>query len=204
MTPAPPRRGWRRRSRIAGSSLDNNCPVHYRNCTEDRIKLERDNTMRKKVLAVVFAAALLVGMAVTLFGVGTAQANDKKFDVFDMNDRLATETGASGFGKIRLTQEDSIVLDRLHVKNLQPRHDFEVVVTVGAPGDLTFTPVNIITSGPITTNADGHLKIQNLDAGSFAPGDYRVDIFVVHPHGGEPLTRDLLLACHPFPVVTVE
>jgi hypothetical protein len=168
--------------------------------------------MHRKILASVFAATVLVAMAVPLFGGGgTALAEHKKFDVFDMNDRVATETGAGGFGKIRLTQEGSIVLDRLHVKNLSPNHDFEVIVTVGAPGDFTFNPVDIVTSGPITSNTDGHLKIKNFDLGiSFAPGDYRVDILVVHPHqpdgtpGGDPLTRDLLLACQPAPVVTVE
>lgn len=187
----------------------------YRNFPEDRIKLKGDNIMRKKVLAVVFAAALLVGMAVTLFGAGTAQANDKKFVVFDMNDRFATETGASGFGKIRVTQ-GGLVLDRLHVKKLLSDHPYEVQVTIqlADPGDFS-GDVDIVTSGSITSNADGHLKIKNLDLGSPDSGEYRIDVFVTHPHStvagsgpvGEFLTtlldRDPLLACEPFPVVTV-
>jgi hypothetical protein len=173
--------------------------------------------MRRRILAFVFAAALLAGLAVSLFGGGgTALAEHKKFDVFDMNDRFATETGASGFGKIRVTQEGP-VLDRLHVKKLLPNHLYEVHVTIqlADPGDFS-GDVDIVTSGPITSNADGHLKIKNLDLGSPDSGTYRIDVFVTHPHPtvegsgptGEFLTtlldRDPLLACQPAPVVTVE
>jgi hypothetical protein len=176
--------------------------------------------MHRKILASVFAAAMLVAMAVPLFGGGgTALAEHKTFDIVDMNDRFATQTfpGSGGFAKVEVAQEGSIEVSRLHAKKLAPDHLYEVLVTIqlADPGDFS-GDVDIVSSGPITSNANGHLKIKNLDLGSFDPDTYRVDIFVTHTHatvaGSGPtgaflsslLDRDPLLACQPFPVVTVE
>lgn len=156
---------------------------------------------RARVLALAAVISLLLSMMLTQ----TALASQEVFDIFDMNDRFATEKGASGLGKIRHTQEGSIVLDRLQAKNLAPKHDFEVVVTVGRNRVPAFVPVHIETSDPITSSANGNLEINNFFVGDFDPGVYRVDIFVVHTHPADdpPLTRDLLLACQPAPFVTV-
>ena len=130
--------------------------------------------MRKKILALVFAAALLAAMAVPLFGGGgTALANKPTFDTFDMNDRFATETtGANGSATVRHTQEGSIEIKKVLVKNLLPNHPYQLKVTIqlADPGD--FSDFDIETSAPITSNANGHLVINKFNVGSFAPGDY--------------------------------
>jgi hypothetical protein len=179
-------------------------------------------TMRKSVLAFVFTAALLAAMAVPLFGgTGTtpsALASQPQFDFFDMNDRFASETtGANGFARIRHTQEGSIEIAMVQVENLLPNHPYELQVTIqlAVPGDFT-GDIDIVTSGAITTNPDGHLLIKKVDLGSVAKGDYRLDLFVTHTHSTDPgsgptgeflttlMDRDPLLACQPAPVVTVE
>ena len=166
--------------------------------------------MRKSILAFVFTAALLAAMAVPLFGGGgTALAGKPTFETFDMNDRFATETGASGFGKVRATQEGCIEVSGVNAKNLRPDHAYEVTVTIqlAVPGDFT-GDVDIVTSDPIISDADGDLEINDFDLGCFDPGTYRLDVFVTHDHptGPDPfgLDRDILLACQPFPEVVVE
>ena len=125
-----------------------------------------------------------------------------------MNDRFASETGANGSAAVRHTQEGSIEIKKVLVQDLLPNHEYEVIVTVSPspPGD--FDPILTETSAPITSNANGHLVMNKFNVGSLAPGDYRVDIFVTHDHSTGPdpfgLDRDILLACQPFPVVTVE
>jgi hypothetical protein len=174
--------------------------------------------MYRKILASVFAAAVLVAMAVPLFGgAGTALAG--KLIVFDMNDRFATERYAHsvGLGKVRATQEGSIEIELVRAINLLPNHSYELQVTIqlADPGDFTGT-VDIVISDSITTDKNGHLEIKDFNLGSFGQGDYRLDLFVTHTVStvsgsagvGEFLTglldRDPLLACEPAPVVTVE
>ncbi len=178
--------------------------------------------MRKKIIVFVFAAALLAALAVVLFGgVGTtptALASQPQFDFFDMNDRFASDTtGANGFARVRHTQEGSIEIAMVQVENLLPKHSYELQVTIqlADPGDFT-GDVDIVTSGPITTNPDGHLLIKRVDLGNFDEANYRLDLFVTHTHPTVPgspgvgeflttlLDRDPLLACEPAPVVTVE
>ncbi len=175
--------------------------------------------MRKRILAFVFAAALLAAMAVPLFGGGgTALAGKPTFETFDMDDLFATETtGASGFGKVRATQEGCIEVSGVNAKNLRPDHAYEVTVTIqlAVPGDFT-GDVDIVTSAAITSDADGDLEINDFDLGCLDPGTYRLDVFVTHIHAtvagsgptGEFLTtlldRDPLLACQPAPMVVVE
>jgi len=153
----------------------------------------------------VLALAAVISLLLSIMVAPTALAG--KLVVFDMNDRFARETGASGLGKVRATQQGSIEIELVRARNLAPNDLFQVAVTVGAPDpdDFTiFAPVDIVTSSPIKSDANGHLEINNFFVGDFDPGVYRVDIFVVHAHRARPpLTRDLLLACEPAPIVTV-
>ncbi len=130
--------------------------------------------------------------------------------VFDMNDRFATETtGANGFGRVVIIQKNGrIEVDRVQAGGLFPDHAYELNATV----DLT----SVFTSASVMTNPSGQFKIKHFDLGAFAPGVYRIDLFITHTHPTVPgsgatgvfltglLGRDPLLACQPAPSVTVE
>lgn len=124
----------------------------------------------------------------------------------DMNDRLSVVTGgvvfspaAGGYVKTELSQSGSIYIEKLKIHNLGADQDYEVIVTVGPDGSADFEPVFIASSGPIHVKQGGFLKVKDLFVGDFAPGTYRVDIIVTYAGGFFPF----LLACEPFPMVTV-
>jgi hypothetical protein len=119
--------------------------------------------------------------------------------VADMNDRFATEkTGANGDARVVLTQEGGIEIRRVKAKGLLPNHAYVLKVTV----DLLGTPT--VFSQTTTTNKNGVFQVHNFHLGNFAPGTYRVDIFVTHDHASGPpgfpndvLGTEPLLACQP-------
>ncbi len=167
----------------------------------------------RKVVRVIFIAVVtFLLLPLTAFA-------DEPFAVFDMNDRLAIEIfdpPAGGFGEVREIQEGSIEIAKVKVENLLPKHLYVLTVTVQPPG--SFVPGNVFrieTSAPMTANKKGNLSIKKFSVGSLDPDTYRVDLFITHTHppdvgvdlaGGLALllNRDLLLACQPAPVVTVE
>ena len=164
----------------------------------------------KKVVCLIFIAVVtLLLLPLTAFA-------GEHFDVFDMDDRFAIETfdpPAAGSGKVLVTQEGSIEIKEVKVKNLLPGHLYVLMVTVQPPGPFAVDDVfRIETSAPMTAS---NLEIKKFSVGSLVPGTYRVDLFITHTHppdvgvdlaGGLALllNRDLLLACQPAPVVTVE
>ncbi len=150
-----------------------------------------------RLLSLSVVIALLLSIVVA----PAAQAGGKNNSSFDMNDRFATEKGASGHAISKV--DDGELGLHLVAKGLQTNHDYEVLVTIGI-GDA-FGGVDLLVF-PVTSDKNGKLKfdIKGLDLG-LAPGDYRLDFLVVHPHGDpDPTLRDLLLACQPAPRVTVD
>ena len=158
--------------------------------------------IRKTTLGATAILSLLLSITVA----PTALADSQK-DEYDMNDRFATEMGASGSGKISV-HRDSV---RVAVKaeGLEPKHQYEMKLTIGPAGD--FDPTNVVTCGPKTSNRRGKANFRcDIDLVQLlGPGTYRVDIFVTHIHpGGDGdlaavLNRDPLLACQPAPQVMV-
>ena len=134
---------------------------------------------------------------------------------FDMNDRFATETGASGSGKVNV--HDGSVKIKVKAKDLLPNHQYELKVSIGPGGDPTlggFNPTGgVVTFGPVTSGKHGKIKFKvDLDLlGLLGPGLYRLDLFVTHTDPTVPgsggvgeflttlLDRDPLLACEPAP-----
>ena len=114
---------------------------------------------------------------------------------FDMNDRFATETGASGSGQADV--EGGSVEIEVKAEGLIPNHRYELNVTIDF--------ASVVTFGPVTANEDGEVEFEgDLDLLSLlGAGTYRLDFFVTHDHttgvDGIPglLNRDLLLACQP-------
>ncbi len=126
----------------------------------------------------------------------------------EMNDRFAGQKfspPANGHVKTRLVQQGSISIQEVVVKRLGPG-DYGVVVTVGKLADGcdpgVFDPGTVVESSSITVNAAGNFSLKHFFVGDFPPGTYRVDILVVP--AGSGLQGDFLLACEPFPCVTVE
>ena len=133
---------------------------------------------------------------------------------FDMNDRFATETGASGDGEIEV--DDGEVEIEVEAEGLLPNHPYELIVTIGPQQGGTPEPTSV---RKFQGQSDGEGEIEfeeDLDlVGIEGPGDYRLDFFVTHDHatvsgspgGGVALTalldRDPLLACAPAQFVTV-
>ena len=135
-------------------------------------------------------------------------AGQKRVEKDDMNDRFAIQTfdpPATGHVMTNLVQRGSISIQSVVARNLGPG-DYGVVVTVGKLADGcdpdTFDPQAVVESPPMTANAAGILVLNRFFAGNFPPGEYRVDILVVP--AGTGIGGDFLLACEPFPCVTVE
>ena len=116
---------------------------------------------------------------------------------FDMNDRFATETGASGSGQADV--EGGSVEIEVKAEGLIPGHEYELKVTIDFASVATF--------GPVTAQEDGEVEFEGVIA--LAPGPHRLDFFVTHTHStvtgdgpiGEFVTsvidRDPLLRCFP-------
>ena len=87
---------------------------------------------RKVVRLIFIAVVTLLLLPLTAFA-------GEDFDVFDMNARLAIETfdpPAGGSGKVLVTQEGSIEIKEVKVKNLLPGHLYVLMVTVQPLGPL--------------------------------------------------------------------
>jgi hypothetical protein len=162
---------------------------------------------------------VLTGVAVLLlFSLPVLAA--PRFEKDDMNDRGATETFAPfahGHVKTELRQTGLVEIFRVNAAGLDPRHDYEVLVTVQLES-CGFDPscLDVVSSGPVTASDEGNLLVKDLGLGNLAPGTYRFDIFVTHNHITVPgaagvgefitslINRDPLLACQPAPIVVVE
>ena len=157
-----------------------------------------------RVITAVFLSLLLVPLTIVVAG--------EELEKDEMNDRFAEITGgvtfdppANGHVKTRLVQQGSISIQQVIAKRLGPG-DYGVVVTVGNLADgcnpNVFVPQAVVESPPITANAAGNLSLKDFFVGNFPPGTYRVDILVVP--AGNGANGPFLLACEPFPCVTVE
>ena len=132
-----------------------------------------------------------------------------KSSPFTMNDRFASEVGASGSGKIEVNDDGEVKIV-VRAKGLgHPDHPYELKVTINFAAVVTFGE---------TSDNKGRIKFEDdLDLlGIAGPGDpHRLDFFVTHAHAtvagsGETgvfltglLDRDPLLACAPAQFVTV-
>ena len=154
-----------------------------------------------KTIHCAFVAVMVLMVASSAVLAGNVEKNE-------MNDRFVVQKfdpPANGRVETRLVQQGSISIQKVRVKRLGPG-DYGVVVTVGSLADGcnpdVFNPQAVVESPPITVNKAGKLALENFFVGNFPPGTYRVDIIVVP--AGTGLGADFLLACDPFPCVTVE
>jgi hypothetical protein len=168
-----------------------------------------------------FCSAILVLTAISCsLEPATTQQPEDSFasksisgDIFDENDRFATETtNASGFGKVSETQNGgTIEVQLIQAKGLIPNHEYQLQAVV-----FFGSETEVYTSKPIFSNSSGHWKITNFKLrDDFDTGTYEVHSFVTHCHTtvagapgvGEFLTsifnRDPLLSCEPAINVTV-
>ena len=146
---------------------------------------------------IVLSMAVVIGL---LLSTAVVQAGGKNNSSFDMNDRLATEKGASGRGISKV--DDGKLGFHLVAKGLDANTDYEVHVVVGE-GD-TFGGVDFFIF-PTSSDKNGKLKfdIKGFDLG-LDPGNYRLDFLVLHPGVANPQQTDFLLACQPAPRITIE
>ena len=157
--------------------------------------------VRRRRLATLMVSLLMVVM------VAAPAAADESHE-FDMNDRFATEKGASGSGEVEV--DDGSVEIKVEAEGLEPNHKYELHVTID------FDPDSVIF-GPVTSDDDGEIEFEeDLDLVALVgPGTYRLDFFVTHIHDtvagtvgvGEFITglldRDPLLSCEPAAMVTI-
>ena len=125
---------------------------------------------------------------------------------FAMNDRFATETGATGSGTSDVA--GGSIETEVKAEGLIPGHPYELKVIINF--------ANVVTFGGASNN-EGEIEIEvDLDlVGIAGPGNHRLDFFFTHNHPtvagsgatGAFLTgllaRDPLLACLPAQFVTV-
>ncbi len=112
-----------------------------------------------------------------------------------MNDRFATEKGASGSAEAEV--DDGEVEFEVEAEGLVPGEEYELSVT----RDF----IDIFTFGPVTADEDGEVEFEgDIDLLSLlGPGTYRLDFFLTRPSGLLLFARDLLLACQPFVSATI-
>ena len=129
--------------------------------------------------------------------------------VSDMNDRFATEKGASGTAKVTAVQQGSFLVDEVVVSGLEADHTYDVMLVVTPEGtglEGVLDQSNWITAAIVNGTADANgvviynnAPIPDLPVG----GPYRLDIIVAHDHPDAPLDRDFLAACQPFFNITL-
>jgi hypothetical protein len=162
---------------------------------------------------------VLTGVAVVLLFSLPALAAPR-FEKDDMNDRGASERfdpPARGFVQTQLLQSGSVHIFKVVARNLEPGHDYEVLVTVQlASCGFEANCIDVVSGGTVTASDEGNINVRNIGLGNLDPGTYRLDIFVTHNHltvPGAPgvgefitslISRDPLLACQPAPIVVVE
>ena len=129
-------------------------------------------------------------VSVEVSSLAFSDGGDQEFE-FDMNDRFATEKGASGSGEAEV--DDGTVEFEVEAEGLVPGDEYELIVAIGPPpgGFSTFD-----TFGPVTADDDGEVEFEG-DI-ELAPGDYRLDFLVTRRGEG-----DLLLACQPAVFLTI-
>ena len=161
-------------------------------------------------LAVLTTLLLSITVAPTALAVKGDQEQ-----VFDMNDRFATENGASGSGEAKV--DGDTLKAEVEAAGLIPGHQYEMKITIGPGGLLPFQAPLFVSCGLVTSEPDGEAEFEcdiNL-VQLFGAGLYRLDLFVTHNHptvSGTPgtgtlisdaLDRDPLLACQPAVFVDV-
>ena len=141
--------------------------------------------------------AVVIGL---LLGTAVVQAGGQNNSSFDMNDRFATEKGASGHAISKV--DDGELGLHLVAKGLVADADYEVHVTVGEGDEFGGVDFFIF---PTTSDKNGKLKfdIKGFDLGLDA-GNYRLDFLVLHPGVIDPEPTDFLLACQPAPRITID
>ena len=157
-----------------------------------------------KRLMKVLGLAVVVSLLLSVMLAPNVLADDQE-EEFDMNDRFATENGASGSGETEV--DDGSVELEVEAEGLLPNHPYELRVTVGPQGAPFQPGFFVVVFGPVTSDDDGEIEFdEDLD---LDPGSYRVDLFVTHDHPTvapalpDIGNRDPLLACAPAPMVTI-
>ena len=176
------------------------------------------------LVALLVAAAAITPLAV--LSLVSADSSDEDEEV-DFNDRFAVETrGSRGEIEFDDQQEGSFIeISEIEAEGLQPDHQYEIWVTVSPPGPPFANVISALTAkfGPFDSDEDGELEVEELEVSVPDPGSYRVDVFLTHIHPtacpstglgadlcgllgttGDDATRDVLLACQPALLITLE
>ena len=169
------------------------------------------------ILSVLVALSLFAALALLPVSV---QAHEE----VDFNDRFAVQTtGARGEIEFDDDQEGSFIeISEIEVEDLLPDHAYEIWVTVSDPATPFVLVIPAQQFGPFVSDEDGELEVEELEVSVPGPGTYRVDVFLTHIHSTtcpsagfgaflcgllgtvEDPTRDILLACQPALIITLE
>ena len=126
-----------------------------------------------------------------------------------MNDRFATEKGASGIARVTTVQKGAFTVEQVTIQGLQPNHDYDLALIVTPQGtDLmgVLDPSMWVTAAMVTkrSGGDGTITYMNTQIPDLGAGTYRLDVVVVHSHPDDPLSRDFIASCQPFFEITLQ
>ena len=168
--------------------------------------------MGRNFVLSLLVSMLLVSATLALLPVGVRAHEPEDEQEFEtvLNDRFdPSRPGAEGEVEGEVIA-GVIVIEEFEAEGLPLDHPLLIVVAFG-PFDFDDFADFLLTRAPVFTFAvrtddDGEFEMEDLEIiTGLAPGTYRMDFFVVHPHPTDvlPLSRTLLLACIPAISVTV-
>ncbi len=150
---------------------------------------------------IMLCLAVVIGL---LLSTAVVQAGGQNNSSNDMNDRFATEQGASGRAVSKV--DDGQLSLHLVGKGLPTDTDLEVHVVVGSGTEFGGDGFFEFDIFPITSDKNGKIKfdIKGFDLGLPEAGIYRLDFVVLRAGNPAPAFDDFLLACEPAPIITFE
>ncbi|MCH7617151.1 MAG: hypothetical protein IIB18_04720 [Chloroflexi bacterium] len=139
-----------------------------------------------------------------LLGTAVVQAGGRNNSSMDMNDRFATEMGASGRAVSKV--DDGELSLHLVAKGLPTNTALEVHVVVGSGTEFGGDGFFEFDIFPTTSDKNGKIKfdIRGFDLGLPEAGIYRLDFVVLRAGIATPTFDDFLLACEPAPIINFE